>query len=98
MSGNLLCCLKGVNDSFQAQEGRWDFSEATTAEQGLISLLGEILLVFLELCQQTWGPSRVTTGTTGNCSQGYRNGQSPCELRGASQDSSAVASGAEVLI
>ena len=37
MSGNFLSCLKGVKDPFQAQEGRWDFSPDTTAENGLIS-------------------------------------------------------------
>ena len=26
MSGNFLSFLKGVKDTFRAQEGRWDFS------------------------------------------------------------------------
>ena len=38
MSGNLLSCLKGVNDPFEAQEGRWDFSRDAAVEKGLISL------------------------------------------------------------
>ena len=37
MSGNFLSFLKGVKDSFEAQEGRWDFSRDVTAEEGLIS-------------------------------------------------------------
>ena len=57
MSGNFLSCLKGVKDPFEAQEGRWDFSQDTTAEKGLITRLGENLLVFLELQQESWGSS-----------------------------------------
>ena len=64
MSGNFLSCLKGVKDPFEAQEGRWDFSRDTAAEKDLITRLGENLLVFLELRQQTWGSFQVTMGTS----------------------------------
>ena len=37
MSGNFLSCLKGVKDTFEAQEGRGDFSQDATVEKGLIS-------------------------------------------------------------
>ena len=57
MSGNFLSCLKVVNEPFEAQEGRWDFSRDTTVEKGLISRRGENLLVFLKLWQETWGSS-----------------------------------------
>ena len=36
MSGNLLSCVKGVTYSFEAQEGRWDFSRDAAVEKGLI--------------------------------------------------------------
>ena len=98
MSGKFLSCLKGVKDPFKAQEGRWDFFQDAAAEKGLISHCEENLLVFLELRQQTWGSSRVTMVTSGTRSWGLRKVQSPCELPGASRDSSAVAAGAEVLI
>ena len=65
MSGNFLSCLKGVKDTFEAQEGRGDFSQDATVEKGLISRGGENLLVFLELRLETWGSSRVTMGTSG---------------------------------
>ena len=37
MSGNFLSCLNGVKYPFEAQEGRWDFSQDAAAERGLIS-------------------------------------------------------------
>ena len=37
MSGNFLCCLKGVKYIFEAQEGRWDFSRDDAVERGKIS-------------------------------------------------------------
>ena len=47
--------------------------------------------VFLELWKDTWGSSRLTMGTSGTLSCCLREFQSPCEVRGASQDSSPVA-------
>ena len=64
-------------------------------EKGLISRRGENLLVFLKLWQETWGSSLVTTGTSGTCSCCLRKAKSPCELGGASQDSSPVGAGAQ---
>ena len=51
MSGNFLCCSKGVKDPFKVQEGRCDFPQDASAEKGLISPGEENLLVFLELQQ-----------------------------------------------
>ena len=65
MSGNFLSCHKGVKDPFEAQEGRRNFSQDATVENGLISRGEETFLVFLELQQQTWVSSRVKTGTSG---------------------------------
>ena len=70
MLGNFLSCIHGIKDHFKAQEGLWDFSPDATVEKGLISHLGENLLVSLELRQQSWGPSRVTKGTSGTQSWG----------------------------
>ena len=36
MSGNILSCIKGVKDTFEAQELWWDFSRDTAVEKGLI--------------------------------------------------------------
>ena len=68
------------------------------AEEGLISRGGENLLVFLELRQQSWVSSQVMTWTSGTRLCCLRKDQSPCDLRGASQDSSPVAAGTKVLI
>ena len=57
--GELLDFLEltqGCQDPLEVQEGRWDFSRDAEVEKGLISRW-EILLVFLELRQQTWGSS-----------------------------------------
>ena len=61
-------------------------------------MLTENLLVFIELWQETWGSSRVTTGTLETRSYCLRKVHSPCELRGASRDLFPVASRAEVLM
>ena len=57
---------------------------------GLISPGGENLLDFLELRQVL----STYDGDSGTHSGGLRNGQSPCELLGGSQDSSPVDAGA----
>ena len=36
--GELLSCIHGVKDPFEAQDERWDFSRDVIAEKGLISL------------------------------------------------------------
>ena len=77
MSVNFLSCFKGVNDPFEAQEGRWDFSRDTAVKKGFISHGVVNLLFLLELRQQTWGSSQATTGTSGTRSWGLRNVQSP---------------------
>ena len=51
MSGNFLCCSKGVKDPFEVQEGRCDFPHDPAVEKDLISPGGENLLVFLQLRQ-----------------------------------------------
>ena len=51
MSGNFLSCSKGVKDLLEVQEGKCDFPQDATAENGLIYPGGENLLVFLKLRQ-----------------------------------------------
>ena len=97
MLGNFLSCSKGEKDAYQLQEGRHDFPRDATAEKSLISPAGENLLVLLELGQVhlelRWGPQGPSRGKTGTLSHGFRKGQSPCELRGASRESSPVGAG-----
>ena len=90
MSGNFLSCSKGVKDPLEVPDVRYDETQDTSAEMGLISPGGENLLDFLELRQV----SRLTTGTSGTRSGGIMKGQSPCESSAASRDSSPVDSGA----
>ena len=49
MLGNFLSSIKGVEDSFEAQEERWDLPRDVAEEKILISRLVQNLLVFLEL-------------------------------------------------
>ena len=49
MSGNFLCCIKGVKDPLEVPEVRCDLSGDASAEMGLISPGWENLLDFLEL-------------------------------------------------
>ena len=51
MSGNLLCCSKGVKDPLEVPEVRCDYPRDASAEMGLISPGGKNLLDFLELRQ-----------------------------------------------
>ena len=97
-SGNFLSCVKGVNYSCMAQEGKWDFSPDAAAEKCLIPRWGDNLLVFLELRQETWCSSRVTMRTSGTCLCCLCIVKSPCVLWGASRDSSPVSARAEFLI
>ena len=93
MSGNFLICSKGVKDPFEVPEFRCDLPQDASAEMGLTSPGGVNLLDFPELHRC----SRVTTGTSGTRSCGLRKGQSPCELRGASRDSSPIWSRGQIL-
>ena len=90
MSGNFLSCSKGVKDPLEVPEVRCDYPRDASVEMGIISPRGENLLDFLKLRRC----SRLTTGTSGTRSGGLRKGQSPCELIGASRDSSPVDAGA----
>ena len=94
MSGNFLCCSKGVKDPFEVPEVRCDLPRDASAEMGLISPGGENLLDFLELRQVLW----TYDATSGTGSGGLRKGQFPCELlgglTGASRVSSPVNAGA----
>ena len=94
MPGNFLSCLKGVNDPFKAQEGRWDFSRDSAEEKGFISRGGENLLGFPELGKETWGTTRVVMGTWRARLCCLREFQSPFVLPGASRVSSPVGAGA----
>ena len=63
ISGNFLSCITGVKYPFEAQEGRWDFSQDAAAERAssgieeriswFFSSCGRMLEVSLEFC---WGP------------------------------------------
>ena len=88
--GELLVYNKCVKDPFEVQEGWCHLPRDTSAEKGLISPEVENLLTFsrcsrfLSSYNETlWDPT---------C--GIRKGQSACELRGASWDSSPVDAGA----
>ena len=90
MSGIFLNCSKGVKDLFEVQEGRCDFPRDASAEKGFhLTWRGEPP----GFSRVGAGSSGVTTGTTGTRSCGFREGQSPCELQAASQDSSPVGAG-----
>ena len=80
MSGNFLSCLKDVQDPFEAQEGRWDFSRDAAAEKASSCVEGRISWFFstcsrklgipLELRCAPQGPNRVTSGKStlhGSC-------------------------------
>ena len=95
MSGNFLSFLKGVKDTFRAQEGRKDFSQDAAVEKGHIPRLGENLLALLEL---RWCSSRVKMRTSGTRSWGLREVQSPRDSLEAHGDSSEVPARSKVLI
>ena len=98
MLGNFLSYLKSVKDFFEAPEGGGISLVMLQQKKGLILHEGENLLFFLKLEQETWGSSRVKTGTSGTCSCGLWKVQSPCKLRGGSRNSSPVSAGSWVLI
>ena len=52
MSGNFLCCSKGLTDPLEVPEVRCDSPGDDSAEMGLISPGGENVLDFLELEQE----------------------------------------------
>ena len=70
-SGNFLSCVKGVNYSCMAQEGRWDFLQtlqrksASSSVEGIISWFfwscGRKLGVLLELQCGPQGPACVAS-------------------------------------
>ena len=72
MSGNFLSCIKGVKDPFEAQEGRWDFSQDATVGKTSSHIEGRISWFFsscsrklgvpLELRQGPQGPTCVASG------------------------------------
>ena len=92
MSGNFLSCLKGVRReggiSLVMPQGK----NASSPIEGRISW-------FFSSCSSKLGVLPLLIwGPQGSSCGGLRNVQSPCKVRGASQDSSAVNAGAEVLI
>ena len=72
MSGNFLCCNKGVKDPFEEQEGRWNFPREATGKVPHLAWSGESP----DLSRVAEGSSQVTTGTSGTHSCGLRKGQS----------------------
>ena len=98
MSGNFLSCLKDVQDPFEAQEGRWDFSRDAAAEKASSCVEGRISWFFSTCSSKLGVPLKLRLGPQGPTRGGFRNVQSPSELRRASRESSAAISGAEILI
>ena len=96
--GELLELSQGCQGPFQGSRGKVGFLSRLHSGKGPHLALREEFPGFLELRQQTWGSSRVTTGTSGTRSGGLRKVHSQCELQGPSWDSSAVAAVDKVLI
>ena len=87
-----------VSRTFRGSRGKLGFLSRCCSGKGPhLALRGESPC-FLKLRQETWGSSRVKTGTSGTNSCGLWKVQSPCELQGASRYSSPVFARAYVLI
>ena len=84
MSGNFLSCSKGVKDPWKFQMLDVISFETTQRKWASSRLEGRTSWIFSS-CGRC---SRLTTGTSGTRSGDLRKGQSPCELLGASRDSS----------
>ena len=103
MLGNFLSCLKVVNEPFEAQEGRWDFSRDTTVEKGLISRRGENLLFFsrveagnlgfLSTYDGASGPARVGSGKSILQASCEEHGRIPLQSEQGPRSSSRVEAG-----
>ena len=78
MSGNFLSCSNGVKDPLEVPEVTCDSLEKPQRKWASSRLEGRTSWIF-STCGRS---SRLTTGTSGICSGGLRNGQSPCELLG----------------
>lgn len=83
MLENFLICFKGAAVFFKTKREGGFFSRCHNGKGPHLAL--RRVLVVLKLRQQTWGSSRVMTGTQGPALWGLRKVQSQCELRGASQ-------------
>ena len=86
MSGNFLSYIKGLNDPFEAQDGRWDFSRDAAADK---ALRGDNP-GFSRVVATNFGFLSSSDGDLRDPLVWPRKVQSPCELRGASRDSSPV--------
>ena len=78
MSGNFLCCSKGVKDPLEVPEARLISLETPPRKWASSRLEGRTSWIFSS-CHRC---SRLTTGTSGTRSGGLIKGQSPCELLG----------------
>ena len=78
MSGNFLSCSKGVKDPLEFPEAGVISLETPVRKWASSRLEGRTSWIFSS-CGRC---SRLTTGTSGNCSGGLRKGQCPCELLG----------------
>ena len=88
----LLDLPKGCQMPIPGSRRKVGFHSRCCRERGLISHSGENHC-FLELWQETWGSSRVVTGTSGTHLCCLRKVKSPFEMRGASRNSSSVCAG-----
>ena len=96
--GELIELYQGSQGSFQGSGGKVGFlSRCCSGKRPHHTLSGECA-DFSRVAAETWGSSRVTTGTSGTRSCGLRKVQSRCELPGASRDSSPVGAGSQVFI
>ena len=96
--GEILELPKGCQVAFRGSRGKVGFLPRRCSGKGPHLALRGGSPGFSQVAAGNLGSSRVTTGTTGTLSCDLRNVQSPCELQGASRDSSPVAARAEVLI
>ena len=90
MLGIFLSCSKGVKDPLEFPEAGVISLETSVRKWASSRLEGRNSWIFSS-CGRC---SLLTTGTSGTRSGGLRKGQSPCELIGASRDSSPVDAGA----
>ena len=89
-------CMKRVKPHLKIGEGTRECSLGAERTNGLMSRRRGNLLVFLEL--QQWDSSPANLWNSGSLTCCLREVKSPCELRGASQDSFSVSAGSWVFI
>ena len=81
-------CMKRVKPHLKIGEGTRECSLGAAGTNGLMSRGRGNLLVFLELQREAWNSSPANPWNSGSLTCCFREVKSPCELQGASQDSS----------